>query len=43
MDIIIMKEYMLTCKGALGARLLRILEDRQHFVENSDHYSLQVI
>ena len=38
----IMKEYILTCKDALEARLLRLLEDRQHFVENSEYYSIQV-
>ena len=37
-----MKEYILTCKDALEARLLRLLEDRQHFVENSEYYSIQV-
>ena len=41
-DIMIMKEYILTCKDALEARLLRLLEDRQHFVENSEYYSIQV-
>lgn len=38
----IMKEYILACKEALEAKLLRLLEDRQHFVENSDYYSVQV-
>jgi hypothetical protein len=38
----IMKEYILTCKDALEAKLLRLLEDRQHYVENSDYYSIQV-
>ena len=38
----IMKEYFLTCKDALEAKLLRLLEDRQHYVENSDYYSIQV-
>lgn len=38
----IMKEYILACKDALEAKLLRLLEDRQHFVENSDYYSIQV-
>jgi hypothetical protein len=38
----VMKEYILTCKDALEAKLLRLLEDRQHFVENSDYYSIQV-
>lgn len=42
-NIMIMKEYILTCKDAIDAKLLRLLEERQHFVENSDFYSLQVV
>lgn len=38
----IMKEYVLACKDALDGRLLRLLEDRQHFVDGSNLYSLQV-
>lgn len=41
-NFMIMKEYILACKEALEAKLLRLLEDRQHFVENSDYYSVQV-
>lgn len=37
-----MKEYILACKVALDAKLLRLLEDRQHFVDNPDYYSIQV-
>ncbi|XP_059351977.1 differentially expressed in FDCP 8 homolog isoform X2 [Daphnia carinata] len=40
-NVMIMKEYILACKEALEAKLLRLLEDRQHFVENADYYSLQ--
>ncbi|KZS03952.1 differentially expressed in FDCP 8 homolog isoform X1 [Daphnia magna] len=40
-NFMIMKEYILACKEALEAKLLRLLEDRQHFVENSDYYSVQ--
>ncbi|KAI9550343.1 hypothetical protein GHT06_001570 [Daphnia sinensis] len=40
-NFMIMKEYILSCKEALEAKLLRLLEDRQHFVENSDYYSVQ--
>ncbi|XP_078526414.1 differentially expressed in FDCP 8 homolog isoform X2 [Lissotriton helveticus] len=38
-DILLMKPYFITCKEAMEARLL--LQDRQHFVENDEMYSLQ--
>ncbi|XP_075694717.1 differentially expressed in FDCP 8 homolog [Rhinoderma darwinii] len=40
-DILLMKPYFITCKEAMEARLLLQLQDRQHFVENDDMYSLQ--
>uniref|UniRef100_A0A9J8AKL5 Differentially expressed in FDCP 8 homolog n=1 Tax=Cyprinus carpio carpio TaxID=630221 RepID=A0A9J8AKL5_CYPCA len=40
-DILLMKPYFITCKEAMEARLLLHLQDRQHFVENDDMYSLQ--
>lgn len=36
-----MKPYFITCKEAMEARLLLQLQDRQHFVENDEMYSLQ--
>ncbi|XP_048648459.1 differentially expressed in FDCP 8 homolog isoform X7 [Marmota marmota marmota] len=38
-DILLMKPYFITCKEAMEARLL--LQDRQHFVENDEMYSIQ--
>ncbi|KAL7642448.1 UNVERIFIED_CONTAM: hypothetical protein RMT77_007009 [Armadillidium vulgare] len=40
-DFIIMKDYLRTCRMAQELRLLRRLEVRQHFVDNSRAYSLQ--
>ncbi|KAK3570964.1 hypothetical protein QTP86_031233 [Hemibagrus guttatus] len=40
-DILLMKPYFITCKEAMEARLLLQLQDRQHFVENDDMYSVQ--
>ncbi|KAF7699368.1 differentially expressed in FDCP 8 homolog isoform X1 [Silurus meridionalis] len=40
-DILLMKPYFITCKEAMEARLLLQLQERQHFVENDDMYSLQ--
>lgn len=41
-EILIMKKYFLECTDALRTdRLLCQLSERQHFVENSDMYSLQ--
>ncbi|XP_058011364.1 differentially expressed in FDCP 8 homolog isoform X2 [Ahaetulla prasina] len=40
-DILLMKPYFITCKEAMEARLLLQLQDRQHFVENDEMYSLQ--
>ena len=39
----IMKKYILSCISAMKAKLLLMLESRQHFVEKSDIYSMQVI
>merc|ERR1712038_1439851 len=36
-----MKRYFLSCKFALESKLLLQLQDRQHFVDSSDMYSLQ--
>ncbi|XP_077864186.1 differentially expressed in FDCP 8 homolog, partial [Saccoglossus kowalevskii] len=40
-DILIMKLYFLSCKNALESRILLLLKERQHFVDNSEIYSLQ--
>ncbi|XP_070536130.1 differentially expressed in FDCP 8-like isoform X2 [Ptychodera flava] len=40
-DILMMKAYFVSCKNALENRILLRLKDRQHFVDNSDMYSLQ--
>lgn len=40
-DILMMKTYFLTCHTALEEKLLLQLQDRQHFVENANVYSLQ--
>lgn len=40
-DILMMKTYFLTCHAALEEKLLLQLQDRQHFVENANFYSLQ--
>ncbi|XP_041077885.1 differentially expressed in FDCP 8 homolog isoform X3 [Polyodon spathula] len=40
-DILLMKPYFITCKEAMEARLLLQLQERQHFVENDEMYSLQ--
>lgn len=40
-DILLMKRYLGTCRAAQETRMLRQLEERQHFVENSHMYSLQ--
>jgi hypothetical protein len=36
-----MKKYFVSCKSAIDSRLLRQLQERQHFVENVDSFSLQ--
>ena len=36
-----MKRYLTTCRVAQENKILRQLEDRQHFVDNCDMYSLQ--
>lgn len=36
-----MKVYFMTCRNASNLKLLRLLEEKQHFVENSHMYSLQ--
>lgn len=40
-QILIMKRYLTTCKRASEEKLLLQLQHRQHFVDNSDMYSLQ--
>uniref|UniRef100_A0A8B9GDK0 Phorbol-ester/DAG-type domain-containing protein n=1 Tax=Amazona collaria TaxID=241587 RepID=A0A8B9GDK0_9PSIT len=43
-DILLMKPYFITCKEAMESQLLLQavwLQDRQHFVENDEIYSLQ--
>ncbi|XP_067139391.1 differentially expressed in FDCP 8 homolog isoform X2 [Centruroides vittatus] len=40
-EILMMKQYFLTCHAAQESRLLLILQDRQHFVESPDMYSMQ--
>ena len=40
--ILIMKLYLTTCKNSMEEKLLLRLRHRQHFVENSDMFSLQV-
>lgn len=40
-DILIMKRYFLSCQAALQLKLLLKLKDRQHFVENSNFYSMK--
>ena len=40
-QLIVMKEYLRTCRIATEARMLLQLQNRQHFVENSDMYSMQ--
>eukprot|EP00111_Clytia_hemisphaerica_P023769 TCONS_00070039-protein len=40
-QLIMMKEYLRTCRIATEERMLLQVQNRQHFVENSDIYSLQ--
>jgi hypothetical protein len=40
-DILIMKKYFVSCRSAIESRLLWQLQERQHFVENVDSFSLQ--
>ncbi|XP_061407296.1 differentially expressed in FDCP 8 homolog isoform X3 [Lethenteron reissneri] len=40
-DILKMKPYLVTCTDALESRILLELQERQHFVENVDMYSMQ--
>ncbi|XP_064640629.1 differentially expressed in FDCP 8 homolog B-like isoform X2 [Lineus longissimus] len=40
-EILVMKKYFLSCQDALASKLLLQLKDRQHFVDNSDIYSMQ--
>ncbi|CAH1230622.1 DEF8 [Branchiostoma lanceolatum] len=39
-EVLIMKNYFVSCRVALEAKLLLKLKTRQHFVESSDMYSL---
>lgn len=38
--IIVMKKYLTVCRLAGEQRLLLLLADRQHFVDDADHYSM---
>ena len=40
-DIILMKKYLVVCRIASEKKLLLSLSDRQHFVDDNEHYSLQ--
>ncbi|VDI80656.1 Hypothetical predicted protein [Mytilus galloprovincialis] len=40
-ELLIMKKYLLLCKNAMSEKFLLMLKGRQHFVENSDVYSMQ--
>ncbi|XP_059162557.1 differentially expressed in FDCP 8 homolog [Physella acuta] len=40
-EMMIMKKYIVSCISAMAAKLLLLLESRQHFVESSDRYSMQ--
>ncbi|KAK3864460.1 hypothetical protein Pcinc_029859 [Petrolisthes cinctipes] len=40
-DLLVMKQYLGTCRSAQEARMLRQLEERQHFVDNAHMFSLQ--
>ena len=40
-DVLLMKQYLCSCRAATEAKLLLRLSSRQHFVDNSDVYSLQ--
>jgi len=40
-DILIMKKYFVSCKSATETRLLWQLQERQHFMENVDSFSIQ--
>jgi hypothetical protein len=40
-NILIMKKYFVSCKSAIESRLLWHLQERQHFVENVDSFSLK--
>ncbi|XP_052242863.1 differentially expressed in FDCP 8-like isoform X2 [Dreissena polymorpha] len=40
-ELLIMKKYILQCSAAMEMKLLLQLQRRQHFVENSDIYSMQ--
>ena len=39
-EILLMKVYFLTCQAAMNDKLLLMLGERQHFVENSDKYTM---
>ncbi|CAL1547265.1 unnamed protein product [Lymnaea stagnalis] len=40
-EMMVMKKYIISCGSAMEAKLLLMLEKRQHFVESSDRYSMQ--
>ena len=42
-EILLMKAYFLSCQAAMQSKLLLLLENRQHFVENADYYTMHDI
>jgi hypothetical protein len=40
-ELLIMKRYILLCRTAMDKKLLLQLQNRQHFVESSDKYSMR--
>ncbi|ESO97291.1 hypothetical protein LOTGIDRAFT_114879, partial [Lottia gigantea] len=40
-ELLIMKKYILLCQQAMKVKLLRRLDNRQHFVESSDVYTMK--
>ncbi|XP_067932101.1 differentially expressed in FDCP 8 homolog A-like isoform X2 [Watersipora subatra] len=39
-EILLMKTYFLSCQAAMQSKLLLLLKERQHFVENSEFYTM---
>lgn len=42
-EILLMKTYFLSCQSAMQSKILLLLGDRQHFVENIDYYTMHDI
>ena len=40
-EMLVIKKYFLSCQAALECGLLNLLQERQHFKESSDTYSIQ--